>query len=73
MTILDDMFGTAGTMDFLKDNFFEVINISNQHVHGGHLLWKCNISGLATNLMSILSEFGGAPLLESHGFTTMTK
>ena len=25
MTILDDMFGTEGTMDFLKDNFFEVI------------------------------------------------
>ena len=24
MTILDDMFGTEGTMDFLKDNFFEV-------------------------------------------------
>ena len=28
VTILDDMFGTAGTMDFLKDNFFEV-NDSN--------------------------------------------
>ena len=25
VTILDDMFGTEGTMDFLKDNFFEVI------------------------------------------------
>ena len=24
MTILDDMFGTEGTMDFLKDNFFEM-------------------------------------------------
>ena len=24
VTILDDMFGTEGTMDFLKDNFFEV-------------------------------------------------
>ena len=29
VTILDDMFGTEGTMDFLKDNFFEVTNISN--------------------------------------------
>ena len=25
VTILDDMFGTEGTMDFLKDNFFEVV------------------------------------------------
>ena len=24
VTILDEMFGTEGTMDFLKDNFFEV-------------------------------------------------
>ena len=24
VTLLDEMFGTEGTMDFLKDNFFEV-------------------------------------------------